>query len=1337
VDADVEIAALIATLQATGERLEALTGGEVDSLADRSGRTLLLRGVQEQLRHADDVRQAAILNALPAHVALLDARGLILSVNDAWRRFGAANALEYAGHGVGINYLDVCDRARGNNADEARQVADGIRSVLAGSVQSFSLEYPCHASGEKRWFLMNVAPLAGDPPSGAVIMHLNVTAEKLSEERYRLLFDASIDAILLTAPDGRVFTANPSACRMFGWSEEELKCGGRAQVIDDSDPRLAPAMKERSRSGSFTGELGFVRKGGETFPGEVASSLFRDKDGNARSSMIIRDVGERRKNEQALARQQAELRALFDLMPAMVWFKDTHNGILRVNQRVADAAGMAVADIEGKPSADIYPQDAARFFEDDLKVIRSGVSLLGYVERLKSPNGEDRWVQTDKVPFFDGGGKVAGIVVVAQDISERKRGEHNLQRFRAAMDSSGDAIVLVDRASMRYVDVNQTLCNLVGYTRQEVVGMTPMDLFGAERSILERDYDAIIADPGSSAGAVEGHYRHKDGRLIPIETRRRALRTEDGWIIVGSARDITERLIAADRIHALNRVNAMLSGINALIVRVGSRDELFREACRIAVDAGGFRMAWIGVVDRAASSIVLTASAGADRDLLASIRDLFASAEGALEGNTLVAQAVRTRRVFSSNDSGHDPAVLLGAKFAAQGVRAMAILPLVVAEDAFGVLVLYAGKLDFFHDEELGLLSELAGNIAFAIENFAKEAERREAEAKVRRLSRVYAVLSGINSLIVRVHDRDELFEEACRVATNEGGFRMAWIGVLDPGSGRIAPIASAGATTEQFAGIKAFYAAERGMPEGTSLAAKAMASGKPSISSDLANNTGTPLGRKYADSGILSIAFLPLLVADQAVGVLGLYSDIAQFFDHDEMRLLTELAGDVAHAIEHLGRQDQLDYLAYYDALTGLANRTLFLERVTQHIRGAAGAGQKLALFLVDLERFRNINDSLGRPEGDVLLKQVAVWLTQNAGDASLVARIGADQFALVLPLLRPEGSIAHLIETSMAAFMLHPFHLEGALLRLSLKLGAAVFPEDGEHADTLLKNAEAALKRAKTGGERYLLYTQGMTDQAGRKLTLENQLRQALDNGEFVLHYQPKANLASGKLTSAEALIRWNDPRTGLVPPGRFIPILEETGLIYDVGRWALQQALQDYLRWRNAGLPAVRIAVNVSPLQLRNRGFFAEIERVLGVDTASAAGLELEITESLIMEDVKHSIASLTSIRALGVTVAIDDFGTGFSSLSYLAKLPVDTLKIDRSFVTDMTTSPEGLALVSTIINLGHSLKLNLVAEGVETEEQSRLLRLLKCDEMQGFLFGKPVSCEDFEARFLGRK
>jgi EAL domain-containing protein (putative c-di-GMP-specific phosphodiesterase class I) len=259
-------------------------------------------------------------------------------------------------------------------------------------------------------------------------------------------------------------------------------------------------------------------------------------------------------------------------------------------------------------------------------------------------------------------------------------------------------------------------------------------------------------------------------------------------------------------------------------------------------------------------------------------------------------------------------------------------------------------------------------------------------------------------------------------------------------------------------------------------------------------------------------------------------------------------------------------------------------------------------------------------------------------------------------------------------------------------------------------------------------------MTQTAHSRPGPEALLRRALDNEEFVLHYQPKVNLATGRLTGAEALIRWNDPRTGMLAPGRFIPMLEQTGLIHEVGRWAMRQSVADHLRWRSAGLAAVRIAVNVSALQLRDRSFLAEVRQAVGGDARAAAGLELEITESVIMENVQHGAAILQAIRAMGVSIAIDDFGTGFSSLSYLSRLPLDTLKIDGSFVSDMCGRPRGLALVSAIIGLARALQFNVVAEGVETEEQSRQLLILHCDEMQGSLIGMPVPRDVFEERFL---
>ncbi len=611
--------------------------------------------------------------------------------------------------------------------------------------------------------------------------------------------------------------------------------------------------------------------------------------------------------------------------------------------------------------------------------------------------------------------------------------------------------------------------------------------------------------------------------------------------------------------------------------------------------------------------------------------------------------------------------------------------------------------------------------------------EQQQAEAKIRRLNRVYALHSQINTLIVRARDRDELFREACRIAVELGGFYMAFVGIEDRSTQRIVPVAWAGGDEQLLAFIEGALASGEVAPK--TMVARAIREKTPAVSNNSQHDSRVALTDKYAKSGIHSMAALPLVVADAAIGTLVLYSREAGFFHEDEMRLLMELTGEIAFAIDHIEKAERLGYLACFDVLTGLANQSLFVERLQQKLLSLSDEPGKTAVFLIDIERFKTINDTFGRSEGDGLLKQIAERLVRiGGGDAGRFARFGVDRFGVVASGFDSVEQVGNYLEQRLAANFRTPFRVADSDLRVSVKAGVALFPDDGADADTLLRHAEAALKKAKATGERYLFFNQKMTERVAERLSLENRLRQGLDNGEFVLHYQPKVRLGDGKLTGAEALIRWNDSQTGLVPPGMFIPILEETGLIHEVGRWAMRKAIEDYLRWRNAGLPAVRIAVNVSPLQLRNRSFIADVEQALGSDARAAVGLELEITESVIMEEVEQKIALLQAIRAIGVTIAIDDFGTGFSSLSYLSKLPVDTLKIDRAFVVDMTAGPDGLALVSTIIRLAHSLNLKVVAEGVETEEQSRLLRLLNCEEMQGYLYSKPVPCEVFEARFL---
>lgn len=641
-----------------------------------------------------------------------------------------------------------------------------------------------------------------------------------------------------------------------------------------------------------------------------------------------------------------------------------------------------------------------------------------------------------------------------------------------------------------------------------------------------------------------------------------------------------------------------------------------------------------------------------------------------------------------------------------------------------------AGNWHWLYDRAIDSQVE---NGDFIVEGLAMDiTERRQEQTRLAHLTRVHAVLSGINALIVRVADCDELFSESCRIAVQAAGFRMAMIAVIDPQTGNAVPVASTGKSEDLLRDVAAHLARDR--TTSSTMVSRAIRERRPIVSNNSMDDPQLSLGHKYIEAGVRSVVVLPLLGAGDVHGVLALYATEVDSFHQEELTLLQEVAANITLAIDHVNQQERLSYLAYYDVLTGLANRSLFLERLAQYMRSAANRRHRLAIGLIDVERFKNINDSLGRVAGDTLLKQVAEWLALTVGDASLVARIDADHFAVVIPEVRQHQELSRLLENTIEALQNNPFHLGDAVLLITAKVGAAVYPRDGASADLLFRNAEAALKQAKASGDSYLFYRKLMTARVASKLTLENQLRSALDHGEFVLHYQPKVSIASSKVIGAEALIRWNNPRSGLMLPDQFVPVLEETGLIRDVGRWALHKAAEDYLNWLDTGKAGVRIAVNVSPLQLRHRHFIEELEKVVASDERLSEGLELEITESLIMADVKHSVSSLQAIRAMGVSIAIDDFGTGFSSLSYLARLPLDVLKIDRSFVVDMTASPEGLSLVATIINLAHSLRLKVVAEGVETHEQLRLLRVLGCDEMQGYLFSKPIPRETFETLFL---
>jgi diguanylate cyclase (GGDEF)-like protein/PAS domain S-box-containing protein len=599
--------------------------------------------------------------------------------------------------------------------------------------------------------------------------------------------------------------------------------------------------------------------------------------------------------------------------------------------------------------------------------------------------------------------------------------------------------------------------------------------------------------------------------------------------------------------------------------------------------------------------------------------------------------------------------------------------------------------------------------------------ERYEAERRIARLNRVYAVLSGINALIVRVRRRDELYRETCRVAVEAGALRMAWCGIYDRRALSVVPVACHG-HEEGFLGLMALSLRDPA-PEGRGLVGRVLREKRAVVINDIEHDGSFRLQAQALARGYRSAAVLPLTVAGEIAGMLGLFAAEPLFFDDDEVRLLTELAGDISFALDHIEKSERLDYLAYYDAVTGLANRTLFMEYAAHACATARDSGRRMALATLDIDRFKTINDTLGRQQGDALLKEIADRLSGHRRESSRFARIGADRFAVIVPTVQSEDDVARLMEQRFAEIFGVPFRIGDHELMVRAKAGVALFPGDGTDAETLYQNAEAALKKAKRTGERYLFYQQEMTVRVGENLRLENRLRRALEREEFVLHYQPKIDLQSGRIAGLEGLIRWMTPQGELVPPAQFIPLMEETGLILEAGAWAMKRAVMDHQELVRRGYAVPRIAVNVSAVQLRKRDFVETVKAAIAPG-ASPPGIDLEITESLLMEDVEATARKLSALRELGLEIAIDDFGTGYSSLAYLAKLPVNALKIDRSFIITMLADANAMTLVSTIVALAHSLKLKVVAEGVDSQAQAAVLRRLGCDQMQGYLYSQAV-------------
>jgi len=751
--------------------------------------------------------------------------------------------------------------------------------------------------------------------------------------------------------------------------------------------------------------------------------------------------------------------------------------------------------------------------------------------------GKQFHIRADGEPIFDAKNRFAGYRGTSRDITQQRRGEQELRRFRAAMDMSADAIYLVDRASMKIVDVNAAACRGVRYPREQLVGMPPQDLLMVSRGDLERDYDAVIA-AGDEGVRTETTYVAGNGRRGWTELYRRALRQGDGWVIVTVSRDISSRKLVEERKAVHLRYQERIARFGQAALAKRDPAELIADATQAVLEALG--------------------------------ADAVAYLEPGPGEGKLVQRA------------------LVGVADAQAGT----------------------GELDCKADDPM-----------------------------------LHALRVGTS------------------VVTNGSTLQPSWAKELR------------------------------------------------------------------------SVALVPVRGDPGARGLLCAGYRREAALAEEETNFLDAVASVLSAGMQRIDSESKLSYLAQFDPLTGLPNRALLADRFSQMIVQARRRRASLGVLFIDLDEFKLVNDTLGHAGGDALLKEVAVRLQACIRPGDTVARISGDEFALVLAdLAQPED--AALVAQKVIDQLGRAVDLGGHEVFVTASVGIAVYPGDGDGAEALIGAADAAMYRAKQAGRNaFQFFTVEINQRSRARAQIGADLRRALEREEFTLAYQVKVGLTDRRPCGAEALLRWQHPERGAVSPLEFIPVLEETGLIVPVGEWVFGRVCADIKAWQAAGLHPLPVAVNLSARQFRLQDLDTRIRAVIAASAVDPALLELEITESQLMNNPDHAIRMMRALREAGHRIAIDDFGTGYSSLAYLTRFPVSTLKIDRSFIKDMFEDHGDATIVRTIIEMAHMLDFTVVAEGVETEEQAKFLMLMRCDQAQGFLFSRPVPAAEY-LRSLGR-
>lgn len=980
---------------------------------------------------------------------------------------------------------------------------------------------------------------------------------------------------------------------------------------------------------------------------------------------IGRRTTQRKRAELLLRESEERFRSLTELSSDWYWEQDEDFRFTMVSGNLVQQIGRSPDSIIGKTRWELPTLDMT---EADWAAHRATLAAHRPFRDLEwhrlDAEGNLHIAHISGKPIFDATGRFRGYRGIGRDVTQSRRREEELRRFRASMDMSGDMILLVDRDSMRLIDVNETVCRNLGYLRQELLAMGPQDILPMTRQELEIAYDKMIAT--GAAQSMRSHYRCKDGSTLPFESMRRVMHSGDKWIIVATARDIRARLETEEALR--------------------KSTERFDMAVRATND-----VIW-------------------DWDLLTDARwwnENFAEVFGYPRDET-----PRTAKSWYEGIHPEDQGRVIGQvhRHIGAGGKTWRDEYRFRRHDGSYAHVLDRGQV--IRDE--------SGHAVRMIGAMADITTRKENEERIHKQALQQRLIAEFGSQALASADLEDILSRAVELVSVTLKADFCNVLELEPDGKRLVFRAAAGWPAE-WIGERTVSVRPGSRPDFI------LSRREPIVSEDYQAET------RFAPSALMQFGVrsgieVPIFGTAGTYGLLSAHALQPRHFGHDDVSFLQSIANILAVANERKNAEDRLAYLAQFDALTGLPNRHLFRDRLLQSMAQARRGTRPMAVLFIDLDRFKLVNDTQGHGAGDMLLKEAAARLTQCVRSGDTVGRFGGDEFgAIVADLARPGD--AELVAQKVIDAIARPFYLGGHETYVSASVGITIFPADGDDPEALVMNADAAMYRAKEQGRNnYQYFTPEMNERALARMQTEAALRRAIERDEFLLHYQPRVDLKTGAICGFEALLRWDRPGMGLVLPGEFVPVLEDTGLIVRVGDWVMREVCKQLRAWLDAGLPAKPVTVNLSARQFQQKDLEATVRGILQESSVKPWLVQFELTESLLMNDPASAARTLRGLKESGVSISVDDFGTGYSSLAYLKRFPLDALKIDRSFVRDITTDPEDATITVAIIGLAHSLKLKVVAEGVETSEQLALLAANGCDEMQGYLFSTPTVPEE---------